>query len=183
MISLGYLVLFKNKKRKDKIITLRDTRGTISFALRISFPNKDYKSRARISSNIGANSKHEKQKIAPEPRSNDISFTMSPSLMDIKRSKERERNKRNARKWKDRNPDKYQRHLEWVRQWRKKNRQKLLDYNQKYRDSHREKYREQQRNYQRRRAAKKKLLEKESVNKSTKNDRKTHNSRRKKVSK
>ena len=31
------------KEMKKKIITLRDTRGNVSFALRIVFPNKDYK--------------------------------------------------------------------------------------------------------------------------------------------
>lgn len=149
MISLGYLVLHKNKKHKDKLIKLRDTRGTISFALRISFPNEDYKPKSRKSH--GRAQKQAKSFI--EPRSNDISFTMSPSPTpaDIKNKEE---NKLRVRKWKADHPDKYQKHLEWVRQWRKKNRKKLLEYNQNYRDTHREAYRAQQRDYARRKREK-----------------------------
>lgn len=58
-----------------------------------------------------------------------------------------ERNRLTAKRWKENNPLKYQKHLKYVSQWRKDNRKKALEYNQKWRANNRQEYNAQQREY------------------------------------
>jgi predicted RNA-binding protein with RPS1 domain len=48
------------------------------------------------------------------------------------------RKKRNYNNWKRRNPDKYQKHLEYVRRWKRKNKDRISAYRKQYWQDNRE---------------------------------------------
>jgi len=89
---------------KKKIISLRDTRGNFSFALRITLPNKDYNPRKSV-----AISKHKKDKIATE---------LTPQ----------ERNRQRIKQYYETHPDKLKEHYEYVSRWKKRNPDKVKGY-------------------------------------------------------